>query len=231
MTNEKTYFTVNEALEDILDILEKGYDGYLGDLHNEVFNTKYYITGIYEAKQALTQYGVFEAIEEIQEYEKFHFGEVFTEMGDPEKVANMLYYLKGYEAAEKIQECNDLWDENWNNEVDEETRLSLIETIRALLGLTIEPYEIVELYALTDGNETFLNISQNEKEIDEQLEKFDGTLMEQYENIHKKIQGYGILNKKSGFLLDDSEDFYDTLDEAESDLNGFTEQYVQDLLD
>lgn len=133
MTNETTYFTVNEALEDILDTLENGYDDYLCDLHNEVFNTDYYIIGTYEAKQALTQYGVFEAIEEIQDYEKFHFGEVYTELGSPEKVANMLYYLKGYEATEKIQECNDLWDEEWNNKLDDKTRQSLIDTIKTLL--------------------------------------------------------------------------------------------------
>lgn len=134
MTNETTYFTVNEALEGILNALENGYDGYLCDLHHEVFNTEYYIIGTHKAKQALTQYGVFEAIEEIQEYEKMHFGEVYTELGNPERVANMLYYLKGYEASEKIQECNDLWDENWNEEVDEETRLSLIDTINKLLA-------------------------------------------------------------------------------------------------
>lgn len=133
MTNETMYFTINEALEDILHELEDGYDGHLCDLHHEVFSTEYYIIGTNQAKQALTQYGVFEALEEIQEYEDFHFGKVLTDLSDPERVANMLYCLKGYEAMDAIQENNDKFDEDWNNELDEETRQSLIDTIKQLL--------------------------------------------------------------------------------------------------
>ena len=44
MENTQTYFTKNEALEDIKEILES-YNGYYCDLHNEVFNTDYYIIG------------------------------------------------------------------------------------------------------------------------------------------------------------------------------------------
>lgn len=105
MTNNTTefkYFTVKEALQDIKEVLENGYDSYMSDLHNEVFNTDYYIIGKYEAKQALNQYGVFEAIEEVQSYELDNFGEVITELSSPEKVANMLYFIKGYEAIEAI---------------------------------------------------------------------------------------------------------------------------------
>jgi len=134
MTNEKLYFTVNEALEDILGTLEnESYDGYLCDLHHEVFNTDYYIIGTYKAEQALTQYGVFEAFREIQEYENDHFGKVLTDLSNPEHVANMLYCLKGYEAMDAIQENNDKFDEEWNSELDEETRQSLINTIKQLL--------------------------------------------------------------------------------------------------
>ena len=95
MTLTKQYFTPAEILEDILDVLESGYDGDMDDLHNEVFNTGYYIIGTYQAKQALTVYGVFEAIEEVQEYEDNAFGERYTDVSDPEKLANMLYYILG----------------------------------------------------------------------------------------------------------------------------------------
>jgi DNA repair protein RadC len=42
-----------EAKERIIECLKNGYTGYYCDLHDEVFNTDYYIIGIYEAKKAL----------------------------------------------------------------------------------------------------------------------------------------------------------------------------------
>ena len=97
MTLTKQYFTNTEALEDILDILESGYTGYMEDLHHEVFSTNYYIIGTHTAKQALTEYGVFDAIEKVQSYEDSAFGERYTDVSDPEKLANMLYYIIGEE--------------------------------------------------------------------------------------------------------------------------------------
>lgn len=131
-TTEKTYFTKEEALSDIKNTLENGYSGYGCDLHHEVFNTDYYIIGTYEAKQALTQYGVFEAIEEIQDYEKDHFGEVHTDLSNPEKIANMLYYIKGEEAIDNLLSENKDFDNAWNSTIDDETRMSIIQTIELL---------------------------------------------------------------------------------------------------
>jgi len=65
-----------EAREAIIETLRDGYDRYYCDLHHEVFNTDYYIVGTYEAKKALEEYGVFEAIEKVQTYEKDNFGEL-----------------------------------------------------------------------------------------------------------------------------------------------------------
>ena len=110
MTLTKQYFTTTEALEDILDVLESGYDGYMEDLHHEVFNTDYYIIGTYTAKQALTEYGVFEAIEKVQNYEQSNFEAVITELSDPEKLANMLYYIIGEEVINDLEltDCDDV---------------------------------------------------------------------------------------------------------------------------
>lgn len=111
MTLTKQYFTTTEALEDILDMLESGYTGwYMEDLHHEVFNTGYYITGTYEAKQALTEYGVFDAIEKVQNYEQSNFDAVITELSDPEKLANMLYYIIGEEVINDLEltDCDDV---------------------------------------------------------------------------------------------------------------------------
>ena len=103
MTLTKQYFTTTEALEDILDVLESGYTGYMDDLHNEVFNTGYYIIGTYQAKRALTEYGVFDAIEKVQSYEDSAFGERYTDVSDPEKLANMLYYIIGEEVINDLE--------------------------------------------------------------------------------------------------------------------------------
>ena len=111
MTLTKQYFTTTEALEDILDLLESDYSGwYMEDLHNEVFNTGYYIIGTYEAKQALTQFGVFDAIEKVQNYEQSNFEAVITELSDPEKLANMLYYIIGEEVISDLEltDCDDV---------------------------------------------------------------------------------------------------------------------------
>lgn len=129
MTNTKQYFTTQEAMEDVKNYLENGGNCYGCDLHNEVFNTDYYIIGTYEAKKALEQYGTFEAIEAIKTYEEDNFGELYTDLSDPEKVANMLYYIIGYEAMEEL---NDILDEDWNNEISDETRQSVIAYIRVL---------------------------------------------------------------------------------------------------
>ena len=102
MTLTKQYFTTTEALEDILDVLESGYDGSMEDLHHEVFNTDYYIIGTYTAKQALTEYGVFDAIEKVQGYEESHFDKVITDLSDPEKLATMLYYIIGKEVIQDL---------------------------------------------------------------------------------------------------------------------------------
>ena len=112
MTLTKQYFTNTEALEDILDVLESGYTGYMEDLHHEVFNTDYYIIGTYQAKQALTEYGVFEAIDRVQEYEDNAFGERYTDVSDPEQLANMLYYIVGDEIVQTLElfDCDNVDD-------------------------------------------------------------------------------------------------------------------------
>ena len=65
-----------------------------GDLHNEIFNTDYYIIGTYEAKQWLADQA-FDIIGIIKEYEEDNFGEVTTELDNPEKVVNMYVYIVG----------------------------------------------------------------------------------------------------------------------------------------
>lgn len=129
--NEKHREMKGQAIADIIETLENGYDGYYCDLHNEVFNTDYYIIGTYQAKEALKEYDVFEAIELVQEYEMDNFGEVNTELSNPEKLINMVYYIVGDEVIAEMYEI-EAFNENWNGCADEETNEAIIEAMKEM---------------------------------------------------------------------------------------------------
>jgi hypothetical protein len=133
MYNKKYEEMKAQAIEDILNALD-GYDGYYCDLHNEVFNTDYYIIGRNEAKNALREYDVFEAIEKVQEYEKFNFGEVYTDLSDPEKLVNMLYYVIGDEIICDMNEIEE-FSENWNKLSDDETNAIIVKKMKEKFGI------------------------------------------------------------------------------------------------
>ena len=129
MYNKKEQAMRKEAREAIIETLKDGYTGYYSDLHHEVFNTDYYIIGTYQAKEALKEYDVWEAIEKVQTYEKDTFGEIYTDMSDPEKLVNMLYYIIGEEVLYEMMSGIEAWEENWNNQADEETNVAILEAI------------------------------------------------------------------------------------------------------
>lgn len=90
------YFTDNEIKETLLNNLD-GYkdieDYTFEEVLNDLFNNDYYIIGYKEAADALEEYGVFKALEEVQEFDVENFGHWDTDYTDPEKVANMLEYI------------------------------------------------------------------------------------------------------------------------------------------
>ena len=118
-----------EARERIIEYLKDGYTGYYCDLHNEVFNTDYYIIGTYQAKKALEEYDIFEAIERVQTYEKENFGEVYTDLSDPEKLINVLFYIIGEEVLWEMLEHSETLNENWDQQADEETNAKILEEL------------------------------------------------------------------------------------------------------
>ena len=119
-----------EARGAIIEALESGYSGYYCDLHNEVFNTDYYIIGTCRAKEALNEYDVFEALNKVQTYEKDNFGEVYTDLSDPEKLINMLYYIIGEEVLSEMMDGITAWEDNWNNQADEETNAEILKAVK-----------------------------------------------------------------------------------------------------
>ena len=130
--NKKYEEMKQEAIEAIIEELESGYSGYYCDLHNEVFNTDYYIIGTYQAKEALREYDVFEAIELVQEYEKDAFGEVYTDCSNPEKLINMVYYIIGDEFIGEMYKI-EAFNDNWHNVADEETNAIIVEAIKEMI--------------------------------------------------------------------------------------------------
>jgi len=129
MYNKKDQAMREEARAAIIEALQDGYSGYYCDLHHEVFNTDYYIIGSYEAKEALKEYDVFKAIEKVQTYERNNFGAVYTDLNNPEKLVNMLYYIIGEEVLYEMMDGVEAWEENWNNLADEETNSEILKQL------------------------------------------------------------------------------------------------------
>jgi GDP-D-mannose dehydratase len=127
--NKKEQEMREEARAAIIEALQDGYSGYYCDLHNEVFNTDYYVIGTYRAKEALKEYDVFEAIEKVQTYEIDNFGEIHTDMSDPEKLINVLYYIIGEEVLNEMMGGIEAWDENWNNQATDEINAEILKAI------------------------------------------------------------------------------------------------------
>ena len=118
-----------DAVNAIIDCLECEYDGYYCDLHNEVFNTDYYVTGTAEAKDILGE-DVFDAIGRIYTYEDDVFGGVLTDLSDPVKIVNMLFYIIGEEIMYNNDEFNKILTEHWDEHADEETNRELIKVLK-----------------------------------------------------------------------------------------------------
>jgi len=117
-----------EARAAIIEAL-KNYSGFYSDLHNEVFNTSYYIIGTEKAKKALEEYGIWDAIGKVQEYEMDNFGEIYTDLSDPEKLVNMLYYIIGEEVLHEMMDGIEAWEENWNIQATDEINAEILKAL------------------------------------------------------------------------------------------------------
>ena len=93
-----TYLEENESY--IKENLDNDYD--LHELHNEIFNTDYYLIGYYKCEQWLKGYA-FECMNIIKEYEEFNFGELYTDLTNSEKVVNMYVYIIGEKYLQNIE--------------------------------------------------------------------------------------------------------------------------------
>lgn len=98
-------------IEHGIDNIENGWEGTeAADLHHHLYNEDYFIVGYHAADEFLDGYGTFAAIRKVQEYEQDNFGKVTTDLGDSEKVANMLAYIEGEEALQNCPTLQRVWD-------------------------------------------------------------------------------------------------------------------------
>lgn len=117
----------NDAKWAIIDKLEEGYDGYLCDLHNEVFNTEMYTHDEDEATEILDNLGSYSVIGEIVKYEQDNFGYTSADKySDPCWVLSMFWYIVGEEAMQELGEGMEEFAELWDVELTEEECLMLI---------------------------------------------------------------------------------------------------------
>ena len=92
---------VNKLIEAINESDFVGIE--ISELHQMTFNEDYYIIGYSEAEKWLIEnYGIFAAIEKIQEYEERNFGELNTNIKNSESVCNMLTYILGEEIIQDL---------------------------------------------------------------------------------------------------------------------------------
>jgi hypothetical protein len=125
----KTQNQTNEELKSL--IIDAINDNRLNDMpvneiHNEVFNTDYFIIGHYAAEQWLINNGgIFNAIEIIKDYENDNFGEVNTDFSEPERVCNMYVYILGEELINGLKFIQD----NWDNDLNEELKAELLDEL------------------------------------------------------------------------------------------------------
>ena len=126
---EKEYYTEVEALEEIKGFIIDNYElysktnlqqvrHYYEDLHHNVFNF-----GYRGGLEALEEYGVFKAIGAVQQYEMGHFGEVYTDLSDPNSVSDMLWYIIGEDVIYSLDtwgNCAGLMNEEDDNKIIKE---------------------------------------------------------------------------------------------------------------
>jgi len=120
MIEELRDYTI-EGLENL-----KGTNPEASEVHNEIFNTDYFIIGYAAAEEWLDKnVGSFEAIRTIQEYEKSNFGEIYTDLSSSENVCNMYVYIQGEQILHESETIGNLWD----NKLDDEDLQDIINEL------------------------------------------------------------------------------------------------------
>jgi hypothetical protein len=92
------------ALEQLEEKRNHDADYDLEDLHQDIFNSDYYIIGYWEAEQWLKSHevSVFEGIDFCNEMYEIHFGESASKFSNAEQLVNNIVYWIGQEVCQDI---------------------------------------------------------------------------------------------------------------------------------
>ena len=105
---------IKEHFDDFIeDRGEEWVSENLDDLHHYAVNEDYYVIGRHNATQWLGDQ-VFNVIDHIKEYEQTNFGEVTTDLSEPERVVNMYAYIIGEQVVAEWSMLNRKWLEKWD---------------------------------------------------------------------------------------------------------------------
>lgn len=120
-----------EAKLAIIEKLEEGYEGYLCDLHNEVFNMEMYEPYTDRAVKILDELGGYSVVAEVIKYEEDNFGQTSADKyRNPCWVLSMFWYIVGEEVLCDLFDGCELWNEVWNDEATEETNEALVQWLK-----------------------------------------------------------------------------------------------------
>ena len=99
-----------DIINHLLDELEYQIGEHKEDLHHNIFNADYFITGYYVAERWLkdNDIHIFDGIKYCQEMEDLNFGEIQTTFDNPETLANHYAYWKGQELINSLECFDDL---------------------------------------------------------------------------------------------------------------------------
>lgn len=105
--------TLNQHAQMILDAIndDRITDEMIrySEVHQEVFNTDYFIIGYHEASKWINEnFGdAFTAVDIVKQYEMENFGEMYAEVNS-EKIANMLSYICGEQVISELDQFDNL---------------------------------------------------------------------------------------------------------------------------
>ena len=107
-------FQTAKAALDELPFLDEPY---ACDLHCDLYNDSEFYIYYAGAEQDLEELGAFAAIGSVQKYEQSNFGEVYTDLSDSCRVANMLVYIIGEELLHRIFGDTEYFNEKWDSQL------------------------------------------------------------------------------------------------------------------
>lgn len=138
-----------EFIERLYERVDNAWDSavYGCDYHNELFNREYLYNGQDDAEKVLiafNHYSIFKQISLIVDYEKSNFGEISTDVGKADKVAEMLSYIFG-EALLRAVDSETL-NARWDDKLTEKDRQKVYDDIKRFVINNPEWWKNVENY-------------------------------------------------------------------------------------